>query len=139
MIISHSVLLRMIYVSEKFVEKIKTGILCSIAFFLSRAVYEITWNKYCRARQTTMTRRCIGIAYWIYWKPKAKNTHIGCVIIIAFPLQQWMHEHVSLLLYPYTACQCVICTTFWCISALFSYGIGNYKLMYVARTLNTIM
>jgi len=33
------------YVSEKFVEKIKTQVLCSIAFFFqSRAVYEIMWK-----------------------------------------------------------------------------------------------
>jgi len=42
------------------------------------------------------------IAYWI---PKATNTHThthtGCVILIAFPLQQWLHERVSTLRYTY--------------------------------------
>jgi len=38
----------------KVVEEIKTHILCSIAFFfLNHAVYEIVWEKYCRARQVT--------------------------------------------------------------------------------------
>jgi Tfp pilus assembly protein PilN len=32
--------------------------------------------------------------------PKATNTHTGCVILIAFPLQQWLHERTSL--FPYT-------------------------------------
>jgi hypothetical protein len=34
----------------KAVEKIKTHILCSLTFFFeNRAVYEIKWEKYCRA------------------------------------------------------------------------------------------
>jgi hypothetical protein len=33
----------------------------------------------------------------IAWlKPKATNTHSECVILIAFPLQQWMQESVSM-------------------------------------------
>jgi len=36
----------------KFVEKIKTHILCSMTFFFENcAVYEIMWKKYCRAGQ----------------------------------------------------------------------------------------
>jgi len=38
------------------------------------------------------------------WIPKATNTHSGCVILIAFSLQQWLHEHVSRLLDTYTFC-----------------------------------
>jgi hypothetical protein len=29
--------------------------------------------------------------------PKATNTHTGCVILIAFPLQQRLHERASML------------------------------------------
>jgi hypothetical protein len=37
------------------------------------------------------------IAFWI---PKATNTHIQIVLtLIAFPLQQWLLEHASLLRY----------------------------------------
>jgi hypothetical protein len=33
------------------------------------------------------------------WMTKATNTHSDCVIfIVAFPLQQWLHERVSVLL-----------------------------------------
>jgi len=39
------------------------------------------------------------------WKTKVTNTHThthtGCVIIIAFPHQQWLHEHASMLRYMY--------------------------------------
>jgi len=42
-----SVLLRMKNISDEFVEKLKTHILCSISFFFffeNRAVYEIMWK-----------------------------------------------------------------------------------------------
>jgi len=38
------------------------------------------------------------------WIPKATNTHSYYVILIAFPLQQWLHERGSLLRYTYSAC-----------------------------------
>ena len=37
------------------------------------------------------------------WIPEATNTHSECVLLIAFPLQQWLHERASLLRYTYTA------------------------------------
>jgi len=33
------------------------------------------------------------------WKPKATYTHLEYVIHIDFPLQQWLHEHASVLRY----------------------------------------
>ena len=38
------------------------------------------------------------------WITKATNTHSEYVILIAFPLQQWLHERASVLRYTYTAC-----------------------------------
>ena len=38
------------------------------------------------------------------WIPKTTNTHSQYVIIIAFPLQQWLHERSSMLRYTYIAC-----------------------------------
>jgi hypothetical protein len=38
------------------------------------------------------------------WTPGATNKHSGCVILSAFPLQQWLHEGASLLRYTYIAC-----------------------------------
>jgi predicted peptidase len=32
-----------------------------------------------------------------YWKPKATNTDAEYVTLIAFPLQQWLHEGGSVL------------------------------------------
>jgi hypothetical protein len=36
--------------------------------------------------------------------PKATNTHAEYVILIAFPLQQWLHERVSMLRFTCIAC-----------------------------------
>jgi len=38
------------------------------------------------------------------WIPKATNTHSECIILISFPLQQWLHERASLLRCMYIAC-----------------------------------
>jgi len=48
-----------------------------------------------------MTVRGMRIACWI---TKATNTHSKYVIIIAFPLQQWLHECASMLSDTYAAC-----------------------------------
>ena len=37
------------------------------------------------------------------WTPKATNMQLEYVIIIAFPLQQLLHERASLLRYAYSA------------------------------------
>jgi len=38
------------------------------------------------------------------WITKATNTHSEYVILIASPLQQWLHERASVLRYAHTAC-----------------------------------
>jgi len=40
------------------------------------------------------------------WMTKATDTHSQCVILIAFPLQQWLRERASMLRYSpmYFAC-----------------------------------
>ena len=38
------------------------------------------------------------------WIPMARNTHSEYVILIAFPLQQWLLERASMLRYTYIAC-----------------------------------
>ena len=50
-----------------------------------------------------MTIWCMRISCWI---PKATNTHTHTQHVIpnAFPLQQWLHERVSMLRYTYIAC-----------------------------------
>ena len=89
-------------VQSKVGEKIKRHILCSIIFsFENRAVYEIMWKNMAGRDRPQMKIWCMRIACWI---PKATNTHSQYVILIAFPLQQWLHERASMLRYTYSAC-----------------------------------
>ena len=52
-----------------------------------------------------MTTCLIRIACWISW---ATKTYFGYVMIIAFPLQQWVHERASVLRCTYIASFIVI-------------------------------
>jgi hypothetical protein len=58
-------------------------------FFENRAVYEIMWKNVVERGRQQMTNWRMRIPYWM---PKATNTHSRCVILFAFPLQQWLNE-----------------------------------------------
>jgi hypothetical protein len=68
-----------------------------------RTVYEIMWKNMVEPeRQTTddsIIRR-MRIARWI---TQAADTHSEFVMLIAFPLQRWLHERPSMLRYTYIA------------------------------------
>ena len=49
--------------------------------------------------QMTMWHTCITC-----WIPEATDKHTDCVILIGFPLQQYLHEGASMLRYTYFAC-----------------------------------
>ena len=76
--------------------------LCSVTFFLflNLTFYEIMWKNIVERGRPQMTIRPMCIACWI---TKATNTNVGCVILVASPLQQWLNERVSLLRYTYIA------------------------------------
>jgi len=82
------------------VEKIKIHILYSITFLENYTVYENMWKSIEEPGRPQMTIWRMRIVCWI---PKATNTLSEYVIIISFPLQQWLHESASLLRYTYTA------------------------------------
>jgi hypothetical protein len=63
--------------------------------------YEVTCKSIVEPDRRQMTVWRMRIACWI---TKATNTHSEYVILIAFPLQQWLHERVSMLRYTYIAC-----------------------------------
>ena len=69
LIISRSVLLRMRSVSEKAVQKIKTQILGSMIFFLSK----IVWKNTVQPGRPQMTIRRMRFACWV---TKATDTHL---------------------------------------------------------------
>ena len=92
MMTSRWILLRMRNISEEFVQKSITHILCSIIFSDNRTVNEITWKNTVELYWPQMTMRRMRIACWI---TKATSTHSHYVILIAFPLQIWLHERAS--------------------------------------------
>jgi hypothetical protein len=57
-------------------------------------VYETMWNNMVEPDSSQMTIRRKLIACSI---TKGTNTHSQYVILIVFPLQQWLHERASLL------------------------------------------
>ena len=59
-------------------------------------------EKYCRAGQNTDDN--MAHAHCMLDTQDYKYTHSGCVILIAFPLQHWLHERASKLLSTYIAC-----------------------------------
>ena len=60
------------------------------------------WKNIVERDRPQMTIWRMRIACWI---PKAAYIRSQCVIFIAFPLQQWLHERSSMLHYTYIACR----------------------------------
>jgi len=69
-----------------------------------RAFYEIIWKNTVEPCRPQLKIWRMRISYWI---TKAINTHSKYVILIAFPLQQWLHESASILRYTYIACRII--------------------------------
>jgi hypothetical protein len=59
-----------------------------------RAVYEIMWKNVVEPGRLQITKWRMRIAGWIH---KATNIHSEYVILIAFPLQLWLHECALML------------------------------------------
>jgi hypothetical protein len=85
----------------KVVENQNTDFIFSNSPPENRAVYGITWKNILEPDMPQMAIWRMRISYWI---PKATNIHSECVILIAFTLQQWLHERSSVLRYTYIAC-----------------------------------
>jgi hypothetical protein len=87
---SRSVVLRMKNISHKGC-KDKTYILCFIAFFENRAIYEIMWKNMVKPDKPQMSIRRTRFAYWIN---KATDTSSEYV---AFTAQCYVHKYISFL------------------------------------------
>ena len=59
------------------------------------------WKNIVEPDRPQLTIRRMRIVCWV---PKATNTHSKYVILIDFPVQQWLHERASMLRYKYTVC-----------------------------------
>ena len=93
---------------------VKTHILCLITFFTSenRSLCDMRKN-IVELGRPQMTIRRMRIACWI---TKTTDTHSEYVVVIAFPLQQWLHERASALRCTYIGCLvyriCIFVTNF---------------------------
>ena len=86
-------------VSDK-ICRVNQNTFCVQHFFFNHAVYEITLKNIAERGRQQMAIWRKHIACWI---PKATNTHSQYVILIAIPLQQWLHERASVSRYTYIA------------------------------------
>ena len=76
----------------KLVGNIKTHMFCAIFFFEIRAFNKIIFKS--TVELCVIWRMCRAC-----WIPKATHEQSQYVILIAFPLQQWLHASVSMLRY----------------------------------------
>ena len=93
-IISRSVLLTKRNVSDKSCRENQNTHFVFSFFFENRTVYEIGWKNTVERGRPQMTIWRMRIACRI---PKSTNTHSEYVILVTFPLQQWLHESASML------------------------------------------
>jgi hypothetical protein len=84
----------------KGVEQIKTHMLSSINFFSKI----MPWKNTVEPDRPQKTIWRMGISWS---RPKATNTNSEFSILIALPLQQWLHERAWMFRYTYIAC--VVC------------------------------
>jgi hypothetical protein len=66
--------------------------------FENRAVCEIMWDNITEPDRPQMAIWCMRIACWI---AKATIAHSYYIILVAYPLQKWLHERAPLLRYTY--------------------------------------
>jgi len=93
LIISRSVVLRMRNVSVKSCRRNQNKVYMQELFFPRKSSRRaVVWKNIVEADRPQVTLWRVRIACWI---PKATNTHLECVIFIAFPLQQCFHERTS--------------------------------------------
>ena len=98
--ITHSFLLRMKNGPDKSSRenRITYFVLNNFFFCGKLAVYEIMWKDSVERGKPQATIWRMRIACFIR---KVTNSHSKYAIIITLPLQQWLHERVSMLRYTY--------------------------------------
>jgi len=101
MTISRWIILRMKMFQARVVKKIEnTHCRFNIFFSENRAFYEIMWRNTLEPDMPHDMSR-MRIAWEI---TKSTNTHSECVILIAFPRQQWLRECALMLRYTESVC-----------------------------------
>jgi hypothetical protein len=85
----------------KFVEKSKQ------MFYIKWLLWPKSWHLWDDVKKYSRFRQAMGgiirRVRFESWITAAKNTHSECIILIDFPKQQWLHEHVLTLRHTYSA------------------------------------
>jgi hypothetical protein len=102
LIISRSVLLIMRNVSDKSCRGNPNTHFVFDNFFFNCAVCKIMWKNTAELDRPQITIQHMCLIY------KSTNIYSEHEIFITFSLQQWLHEHASMLCYTYIAC--LVCT-----------------------------
>jgi hypothetical protein len=89
-----------------FVENIKTHI--PVEYLFSPENRAVKWKNILQPDRPQMTVWRMRIACCIF---KATNTHSEYVILIAFQMQQWLHERASVSRYTYIDCIVILLFT----------------------------
>jgi len=101
-ILSRPFLLRMRNVSDESCKKNQnTRFVFGNVFFEKCVFSEKMWKNFAERHRSRMTIGSCALhaGYLIY-----KHTNSGCVILIAFPRQQYLHERAAMLPYTYIVC-----------------------------------
>ena len=124
LIIFCSVYRRMMF-QAKVVEKIKTHFMLNNFFFFFQKSYLLWPNveKCCRAGHATDDNMACAIACWVR---KATNTCSEYIILIAFPVHQWLHKSASVLCCTYIACLFRV----YCMIYIFVYRLQCFYLLH---------
>jgi hypothetical protein len=99
LIASRSVLLRMRNVSDKSCRENQNTYFAFSNFFFRKSCR--VWDnveRYGRIRQST-DDNIIQRMHFAFWTTKVTDTHSECVILVAFPRQQWLGERATMLRY----------------------------------------
>jgi hypothetical protein len=99
---------------KKVVVKIRIRNLYSVIFFFfrKRTVYEIC-GKILLSGAGPRWQHGTCAVHAGYLRLKL-HTHTGCVILLAFELQHWLHARASMLLYTYIHClSCYVLVIYW--------------------------
>jgi hypothetical protein len=98
--LSHLILLTMRNRSDKSCRGNQNTFYVPLLFSRRLTLYEITWKNIVKQGKPHVTIWRMRSAWWI---PKATNTHSEYVILIAFPLQQWLRQRATVLRCTYIA------------------------------------
>ena len=88
-----------------------------------------TWKNVVWLDRPQITKWRTRIACWL---PKAINTYSEYVILIAFPLQQWLRERASMLRYTY-----IICPFFNLLSPCMRLGLSKERFTWTSQAVRS--